>query len=323
VKVTAVVSSTTPQISTQSSQLTVTTGIPTANNISLAVKCFNIEGLDIDGTQTDVTARLADRFQNPVPDGTAVTFHAKGAKIGAQCTTATSATEGGVCSVKFTSQASRPADGRIPLLATAIGEESFNDANSNGAFDAGETWSDAPEPFEDDARTGVYALGDYFVDFNSNGSYDAPDGNFNGVLCNDPAHCGGSKSTGIGAQNEIILSGSTPVVDEVDGAGTVLGLPTIHPGSVRFWVRDVNGNPMPGATVVAATASSNGSSGFAIAAPNSFTVPCTTTKPNVKDSATVFSFGVSSTAAGTGTLTLDVKTPGGRETIVQVGLLSP
>src|SRR5581483_1015505 len=67
--VTAKVTSVTPAISTQSSQLTVTTGIPTANNFSLAVGCHNIEGWDLDGIQTTVTARLADRFQNPAPDG--------------------------------------------------------------------------------------------------------------------------------------------------------------------------------------------------------------------------------------------------------------
>jgi hypothetical protein len=319
VKVTAAVTSVTPNITTQSSQLTITTGIPTASNFSLAVGCHNIEGWDLDGIQTSVTARLADRFQNPAPDGTAVTFHSKGGKIDAQCTTATSATEGGVCAVNFTSQAFRPSDGRVPLLATAIGEESFVDANGNGAFDPGETFTDTAEPFEDDAETGVYASGDYFYDFNNNGVHDGPDGSFNGVLCNDPSRCNGPKSAGIGSRNLIILSGSVPSVDEIDGSGNVIAahIPT-GGGTVRLWVRDVNGNPMPGQTVVSATVTSNSPASYQLGAPNSFNVPCATTGINVKDSSTVYTFSVGATATGTGTFTLEVKTPSGRDTITQI-----
>src|SRR5260221_11028009 len=109
--------------------------------------------------QTAVTARLSDRFQNPVPDGTAVTFHSLGGKIGAQCTTATTPMESGVCSVNITSQAYRPVDGRVPILAMAIGEESFTDANGNGAFDVGEAFFDTSEAFEDDSESGPPAGG--------------------------------------------------------------------------------------------------------------------------------------------------------------------
>src|SRR5262249_51371358 len=153
--------------------------------------------------------------------------------------------------------------------------------NSNGAFDPGETLFDTGEPFEDDARTGVYTAGDFFFDFDNNGTHTNPDGMFNGVLCNDPARCAGPKSAGIGARNEIVLSGSNPPVDELDGSSNAIGLPTIHPGVVRFWVRDVNGNPMPGGTTI--TASVQGT-GFTLGQPTSFTVPCSATPPNGKDS---------------------------------------
>jgi hypothetical protein len=322
VKVTAAVTDVTPQITTQSSQLTVTTGIPTANNISVAVGCYNIEGWDLDGIQTPVTVRLADRFQNPVPDGTAVTFHARGGKIGAQCTTATSATESGVCSVNYTSQAFRPANGRIPLLAMAIGEESFTDANGNGAFDVGDSFFDSAEPFEDDLGAGsgnppVYQNNDFFFDFNNSGSRDMADTNFNGVLCNDSARCAGGKSAGIAASNEIILSGSTPNVSVVDANGNVISA-TIGLGAVRFWVRDVNGNAMPGTTTVTGAVTANGATILALGAPTSFSVPCTTTAINAKDAATVFPFTVTSTSGtGTGTFTLTVKTPSNRTTVIQ------
>jgi hypothetical protein len=319
VKVTATIQSTSPQISTQSSQLTITTGIPTARNLSLAVGCYNIEGLDIDGTQTTITARLADRFQNPVPDGTAVTFHAFGAKIGAQCVTATSSTESGVCSVLFTSQENRPSNGRIPIIAMAIGEESFTDANGNGAFDTGETLFDTSEPFEDDNEDDSYQAGEFFFDFDSNGSRTAPDGNFNGVLCSDSGRCGGARSAGIGRENIVILSGSDAVVDKIDNSGNVIPLAIPDGGgAVRLWIRDVNGNPMPGGTDVSATVTGNGTSSYTLGQPSAFKVPCSASDAGAKSAATVFTFNVSETTAGSGTFTLDVKTPSGRETIVQI-----
>ena len=195
VRVLATVTGAGRSISTQSSQLTVTTGIPTDASFSLAVGCSNIEGWDYDGTTTTVTARLGDRFQNPVPDGTAVTFTAEGGNIQGQCQTATTPTEGGVCAVNFRSSNPRPADGRVTLLAKAIGEESFTDANGNGSFDNGETFADLPEPFRDDNENGVYDAGEDFFDFNNNQSRDAIDGIFNGVLCKDTTGRCGAAST--------------------------------------------------------------------------------------------------------------------------------
>jgi hypothetical protein len=323
VKVTATITDVTPNVSSQSSQLTVTTGIPTAKNFSAGPACPNIEGWDIDGTQTKVTARLADRFQNPVPNGTAVSFHAKGGKIDPQCTTAPTDTEDGVCTVNFTSQAQRPSDGRVPLLAFAIGEESFNDANGNGAFDAPETWDDTSEPYEDDANTGAYASGDFFFDFNNNGTRDGPDGNFNGVLCNDTAHCAGSKSAGIGAQSAIILSGSTPVVDEVDANGNVIaGLPPItsFPQTVYVWIRDLHGNVMPGGTTVTATVVSVAPASYALNGLGTYNVTCTAQQANVKNGNTVFPFLVSRTTAGTGQLNIAVKVPSGLTTNIPITL---
>jgi hypothetical protein len=314
VKVTATITDVTPNVSTQSSQLTVTTGIPTAKNFSLAVGCYNIEGWDIDGTQTTVTARLADRFQNPVPKDTAVSFHSKGGKIDPKCTTAPTATEDGLCSVQFTSQADRPSDGRIPILAFAIGEESFTDSNGNGAFDAGEAFVDSSEPFEDDTNANAYASGDFFFDFNNNGTRDGPDGNFNGVLCNDPAHCGGAKSAGIGAQNVIILSGSNPVVDELDSGGNPVGLPAVTVSgatTVNVWVRDLHGNVMPGTTKVEAQVVSVSPASYTLNGTSSYAVPCTSQVASVKNANTVFPFLVSKTTAGSGQLIIKVTPPSG------------
>ena len=313
-------------ISTQSSQLTITTGIPTANNFSLAVGCHNVEGWDVDGTTTTVTASLADRFQNPVPDGTAVTFTTSHGAIGPQCTTATNNGISGVCTVTWRSPGARmpllgAPPGRVALLATAIGEESFTDNNANGEFDPGEPFADTSEPYRDDAGTGSYVVGDNFFDFNNNGTRDGPDGIFEGVLCNDPARCDATKkSAGIGQQNVIIMSGSGASIDTIAG-GVVVAPPTTvaSPKSLNLqvWVRDVNGNIMPGQTTVAISSSGTG---LTVVAPSSFTIGCGAPAPNTKaNGATVFPFSFTTTAGTTGTsvVTVTVTTPLQRVTILQ------
>src|SRR6266581_1776615 len=69
-------------LTTQSDQLTITTGIPDQDSFSLARTILNIEGLEFDGVTTVFTARLADHFSNPVPDGTTVNFIAEGGSVG-------------------------------------------------------------------------------------------------------------------------------------------------------------------------------------------------------------------------------------------------
>lgn len=158
-----------PAISSQSKQLIVSTGIPDQDSFSLSAKVVNAEGWDIDGTKVVVTARLADAFNNPVPDGTTVSFTTEGGSIEDACQTIK-----GECSVNWTSQLPRPEGavlidgtgamfrnpnsalaydaalnvygniygqkygGRATITATAIGEESFPDLNGNGRFDASE-----------------------------------------------------------------------------------------------------------------------------------------------------------------------------------------
>jgi hypothetical protein len=312
VRVTATVQSTTPAISTQSNQLTVSTGIPTQNALSLAVACHNVEALNIDGVTVAVTARLADRFSNPVADGTAVSFNSEGGHIQPSCQTTSNATESGFCTVNWVSANPRPTvgaggrAGRSTLLAMAIGEESFVDGNGNGAFDNAESFTDLAERYRDDNGNGVYDAGEFFYDFNNDGVRNAADGIFNGVLCNDTSgRCDSAKqSTGIATSNLIIMSGSTP--DHVSPAGgTNLGTVSIGVGlkTFLFTVADVNNNPMPAGTVVSASVQGNG---LTVANPASFTYPCT-----VEPLSYAFTVTANSTAAANGLLVLDVKTPGG------------
>jgi hypothetical protein len=315
VRVTATVTSVTPNIATQSNQLTVTTGIPDQDSFSLAVQCPNVEALNTDGVTVPVTARLADRFNNPVPNGTAVTFTAEGGSIQSSCVTTTTQTEAGVCTVNWTSSNPRPSGtgvfpdlpARASLLATAIGEESFNDTNGNGTFDNVDTFTDLGERYVDTNENNAYDVGEPIYDFNNNSSRDPADGLFNGVLClATNGTCDATKkTTGISAKNVIIMSGTTAVTTPANG-GT-LAMPSGN-GSRTFNIlfADVNGNPMPSGTTVNASIAGTG---LTLGTPSSFTVPCTTAPTSFPFTVTAKSEGA--TLATDGTLTIVVTTPKG------------
>ncbi|MFO1390493.1 hypothetical protein [Cellvibrio sp.] len=145
------------EVKTQSSVLVVTTGIPDQNSASLSLSDLAPNSWTKDGVTSTATIRLADAFNNPVPDGTAVTFTTSGGAIEGSCTTSA-----GTCPVEWRSQNPRPVPagtvsfsnitetsytmacsdgskecrkGRVQILATAVGNESFIDGNSNGVYD--------------------------------------------------------------------------------------------------------------------------------------------------------------------------------------------
>tara|TARA_R110002167_G_scaffold192162_2_gene394608 strand:+ start:843 stop:3182 length:2340 start_codon:yes stop_codon:yes gene_type:complete len=162
IRVIASIDGSDPVIQTQSSELKISTGIPDQDSMSLSVSNFAPRAWDHDGVEVTVTARLADAFNNP-PPATAVYFTTEGGSIenlGASCTTG----DDGSCSVIWRSQYPRPEGhvlgdgnnpnqvptpplannkgimgqkygGRVTILATTIGEESFPDLNGNGRFD--------------------------------------------------------------------------------------------------------------------------------------------------------------------------------------------
>ena len=86
-----------PALSTQSSNLTVTTGIPTSGAFSIAIgapsyassglACPNVEAYGFQLVTVPVTVQLADRYNNPAPDGTSVAFTSDGGHVAGSCTT--------------------------------------------------------------------------------------------------------------------------------------------------------------------------------------------------------------------------------------------
>jgi hypothetical protein len=180
-------------ISSQSDSLVISTGVSDQNSMSLATESFNPEAWGTDGVEVTLTVHAADHFNNPVPDGSSVYFTTEGGQIQSQCQIAD-----GRCSVVWTSSNPRPEDdflpggsGRITILATMLGEESFIDANGNGVLDEGDTaYSNIPEAFRDDNEDSEkHTTLEEFVDFNANSIYDGADADtdYNGALCCDTA----------------------------------------------------------------------------------------------------------------------------------------
>jgi len=312
VRVTATVSLSSPIIATQSDQLTITTGIPDNDSVSLSMGCVNLEAWNFDGIPTGVTTRMSDRYNNPVPDGTAVTLTAEGGQVGGSCQTATTPANGaGVCTVTWVSQAPRPPDGRVSIIATAIGEESFIDLDSNGLFNGNDMALAIGEPFRDDNESGVHDPGEVFSDFNSNGTWDDQNHpsyvGFNGLLC-DPAAtetCSANETLFVSDNNVVVMSASAATItNNVGGSITVAG-----GGSQAFTVTvgDNKGNgstpqPMAGGTVVRAN-TSNGS----IVGIDEFTFPCINSNGPVPISFIV----EGDTTSDSGTISIEVESPSG------------
>ena len=217
---------------TQSNELTISTGIPDQDSFSLAASAHNIEGWNIDGTTSILTAHLSDHFNNPVPDGTAVNFTVEGGSIESSCTTVD-----GECSVTFTSQSPRPSNGRVTVLAYSVGEESFIDLNGNGFADTGETIdvngnsTDKEEAFVDYNENGTFDVAsEHTFDFNGNSLHDSPDLLYNGVLCNGTAICSPSKTIHVRRSQIISLSSTISYSDLFDDAA--LTIPILTTGNI-------------------------------------------------------------------------------------------
>lgn len=317
-------------LTTQSNALTVTTGIPAQDSFSLSATKLNPEFREVDGLTTVLTARLADHFRNPVPDGTVVNFTTEGGSILASCQTAV-----GACSATMTGQAPRPTNGRVTVLAYAVGEESFIDLNGNGVadkspnelLDTNGASTDMPEAFRDDNENGVRDASETFIDFNGNNTYDAADGSFNGVLCNNvtapPAGssagtCSATKSIHVRGSLVIVFSGSTAVISQIFPVGTISAGSCLagqgRTNTVNMRIVDAVGNPMPVGTTVAASLVGNGT----LVGPTSFIQSNTNITPvagaathtlSIKDDSTA---GPPCTdATNGGVLTITVTTPGG------------
>lgn len=305
--------STTPNttLTTQSSGLTISTGIPDQDSFSLSATKVYVEDGNADGATTVLTARLADHFNNPVPDGTVVNFISTGGAITSSCSTKDS-----FCSAALTVQDPRPTNGKVTVLAYAVGEESFIDKNGNGVadssvemFDINGSTTDMGEAYIESNGTAGYQIGEFFLDFNSNGIWDGPDKLYSGVLCNSGtgSMCptGTPRTIHVRRSVAIVFSDSTAVVTRIAPAALPIDLGSC-PGASSVTVRVVdkkNGNPMPTGTTITFA----GGGDVAVADPSSFTqdnAGATDYTVNIND-------GDRICKAGFGAITVTIKTPAG------------
>ena len=74
--------------SSASKTLVVSSGVPDQNSISLSATLLNVESAyDSDGKVSQLSVRMADAFNNPVPDGTAAIFSTELGSIAGSCNT--------------------------------------------------------------------------------------------------------------------------------------------------------------------------------------------------------------------------------------------
>ncbi|QBC44404.1 Ig-like domain-containing protein [Iodobacter fluviatilis] len=253
-------------LSSQSNGLSISTGFPDMDSLSLSVDRRNINGWRYDGATATLTMRLADHFNNPIPDGTVVNFITDGGRIGSN-NTGQCQTKDSQCSIVLNSQKPRPLNGRVHIVAYAIGEESFVDKNNNiiadqdaELVDINDFSSDIGEAFIDVNENGKFDLGiDQLVDFNSNSKYDGPDGKFNGSLClSSWSKCSSTKTLHVFAQDIFIFSSDKPLLDTIQVAPAlpVTGLRKIvlqcdQAQQEILWIRESNAqNAMPTGTVI-------------------------------------------------------------------------
>ncbi len=329
VRVTATIAS--PALSTQSSALNVTTGLPASGAFSIAVAapsygslaCPNVEAYGIDLVTVPVTVQLADRYNNPAPDGTTVAFVTNGGHIDGSCTTPypTTASGNGICQVTWTSANPRPTtsstppvsrNGRAMILATAIGEESFDDVHQTGYYETGDPFSDLGEPYLDANESGAYVSGDYYYNFYNQPTWQGPSGTFKGITCSGSTCT--ATTLGIGVSHLLIMS--TSAADQNAIANSIFTTGSLNPAAektgigIQFNVQDLNGNPMAAGTTVTVTADSSIGT---LTGTTSYTIGCRSGGgPGIPGYDTVTVTLTTASAPGSGNIYINVTSPGSK-----------
>lgn len=279
--------------------ISVSTGLAVQSNFSISADKFSLNAYAVDGEGVTIIARLADRFGNPVPEGTIVNFTAESGSVPASCTTDSV----GACNVKWSSQGERPGNfhsnysgtknseflpiepisnppvfsmqagikGFTTITAYAIGEAGYNEKNSNGIYDVGESFEAYPEVFRNDngnfTTSGdiIHDIGEEFFEFIQDGSYSAAPSVYQGPLCSAEASNAGHCVSNLYVTKSIRIvqsNGSSPyLVSFYKRAVNVYTLLTgvdvfdvSSDGELYVLVTDSNGNIPEAGVIIDATA---------------------------------------------------------------------
>ncbi|MDT0629374.1 Ig-like domain-containing protein [Alteromonas sp. W364] len=332
VRVTAEVDiSDTETLQTQSDLLTVNTGLPDQNSFSLSFSNLNPEAFSQNGEQVTVTASLADTFNNPVPDGTAVSFTTEGGSIEPSCLTTS-----GVCSVVWTSSNPRPSDGRVTILATAIGHETLVDSNGNNVYDDADGaaitsnngsgldfvfpsrsgFVDLSEAWRDDNENRVKDSNEVFLDFDNSGVFEGQNGLFDGPQCTGSA-CG-EASLHVRSAQVLVMSQSAALISVSTGGVEVANNSTPSSGTpvasiVReeslgftFTFSDTANQPIPSGSTISVNTNAGTLSGQ-----TSFTMPQTNQEGSRSASFRLTNSLVAGDPATDATLSVTITSPSG------------
>ncbi|MEA5445756.1 hypothetical protein VCB98_07985 [Gammaproteobacteria bacterium AB-CW1] len=258
-------------VSSQSSLLSISTGIAEQQGVSIAFESLNPPVQGCVGEEYEITVHARDRFSNPVIDGTVINFSTEGGRIQPHCMTVD-----GTCVVTWTSQASWPA--RSTVLAYLEGEESFIDRTGDGLFGPAEAaegphegdfdpndpegnadigWIDVGEPFRDDNESGEYEPGvDGFHWNYYGGGYTEANELFDGALCGAGIEDDGDRET---FQNDYCGSPQAPigvsgVMVLADNRVVNMAFPTTYvvgsgPLEIELWGPEMQ--PLPSGSTVA------------------------------------------------------------------------
>ncbi|WP_395687361.1 hypothetical protein [Caenimonas koreensis] len=239
-------------ITASSANLSVNSGQPVQNFFSLSADKYNIEGDAYDGEIIKLSVLVADRLGQPVPAGTPISFITEGGQVTASCFVTIDENGKSGCSVSLVSQAFRPADGRVTILAYTEGEEPFEDANGNNKYDPGEVFYDMGQPFLDsnwdftwNASPAEQKVGDPSIPSAGIGTSVCPASKY-GVF-NVPSTCNGVWGA-TRVRSSIVVTFSTSfalpaVFSDISTSGVTVKL------------QDFNNNGMPNGTKVDATIS--------------------------------------------------------------------
>jgi len=264
-------------VQTQSSELSINTGLPEQASITIAASVLNPEA-STRGETSQIFVWLADSFNNPVPDGTPANFTTEGGTIDSQCLTVN-----GTCSVEWRSAEPFLDDHRSTILVTTDGHETFYDTNGNNTFDnndgdpilAAEVSSglgrhapqasgfvDMSEAWRDDNENHVKDDNEtkYFDD-NGDGEFSAADGKFNGPQCEGSLCDDNAKTSTIRKALVLIMSDANNPIYELTSEGIIyasnstddISVPALPDGQSRafnFKFADSAMQTLPNETVI-------------------------------------------------------------------------
>ena len=270
-----------PNIFVTSNGLYISTGYPDQDSFSIGVDKTSVPGINHNDATVSVTVNFADADgNNPIPDDTTISFRAEAGRIEDSTTgnVGTCTTSLSKCVMTWTSISDMPDDGKVTILAYALGVESFKDVNpSNGLYDDGETFTDNSEVFLDENLDGIFNDGDeWYQDVDDasgdkDQAYTEGDNKYTGMQCEESSANCDQRFIYIYKQLEITVTSDEQYCVFKDSSGATISsvdLAADPSVTVSVEVSDVNDNTPPTDTVINAS-TTNGS----INGDSSWTVP--------------------------------------------------